>query len=140
MRGTVDLLEDGMAEKALNDKARELFDGTNFVTVATLNPDGGPQASPVWAKVDGDEIVFSTVKGLRKHSNLLRDPRVNLTTYDMADPYSYAEVRGTATIEDDPEAELIEELSQKYTGGPWRPQGPEERVIVRVTPSYVHTR
>ncbi|RFU42550.1 PPOX class F420-dependent oxidoreductase [Actinomadura logoneensis] len=129
-----------MAEKALNDKARELFDGKNFVTVATLNADGAPQASPVWAKVDGDTIVFSTVKGRRKHSNLVRDPRVNLTTYDLSNPYEYVEVRGTATIEDDPDAALIEELSQKYTGGPWRAQGPEERVIVRVTPSYVHTR
>ncbi|MEV5571070.1 PPOX class F420-dependent oxidoreductase [Spirillospora sp. NPDC052269] len=127
-----------MAEKALNDKARALFDGKNFVTVATINPDGAPQASPVWAKVDGEAIVFSTTKGRRKHSNLVRDPRINLTTYDLANPYDYAEVRGTVTIEDDPEAALIEELSQKYTGNPWTARGPEERVIVRVTPSSVH--
>ncbi|MFC4913348.1 PPOX class F420-dependent oxidoreductase [Actinomadura gamaensis] len=126
-----------MAEKALNDKARELFDGTNFVTAVTLNPDGSPQASPVWARVDGDQIVFSTTKGRRKYANLVRDPRVNLSTYDLANPYDYAEVRGTAAIEDDPDGALIQELAHKYTGGPWKESGPVERVIVRVTPSYV---
>ncbi|MCP2337170.1 PPOX class F420-dependent oxidoreductase [Actinomadura rupiterrae] len=129
-----------MAEKALNDKARELFDGRNFVTVATLNPDGSPQGSPVWAKVDGDQIVFSTTKGRRKYTNLVRDPRVNLTTYDIANPYDYAEVRGTVTIVDDPDAALIEELSKKYTGGSWEEPVPADRVIVRVTPTYVFTR
>ncbi|MEU5876688.1 PPOX class F420-dependent oxidoreductase [Spirillospora sp. NPDC047279] len=124
----------------LNDKARELFDATNFVTLATINPDGAPQASVVWAKVDGDDVVFSTAKGRRKHTNMLRDPRVNLTTFDTADPYVYAEVRGTASIVDDPDGRLIEELSRRYTGKPWEEHGPVERVIVRVTPNHVYTR
>ncbi|MFC9973641.1 PPOX class F420-dependent oxidoreductase [Spirillospora sp. NPDC127200] len=124
----------------LNDKARELFDTTNFVTLATINPDGAPQASVIWAKVDGDDIVFSTVKGRRKHRNIERDARVNLTTFDLSNPYVYAEVRGTATITDDPEGALIQELSQRYMGEPWKEHGPAERVIVRVTPEHVYTR
>ncbi|GAA2616592.1 PPOX class F420-dependent oxidoreductase [Actinomadura fulvescens] len=124
----------------LNEKARALFDTTNFVTIATINPDGAPQASIVWAKVDGDHILVSTAKGRRKHANILRDPRVNLTTYDLADPYVYAEVRGTATVEDDPSGTLIQELSRRYTGQPWQEHGPVDRVIIRVAPDHVYTR
>jgi PPOX class probable F420-dependent enzyme len=126
--------------RPLDDKARTLFGPPNFVTVATLNPDGAPQASVVWAKADGDAILFSTVKGRRKHANLLRDPRVNLTVFDIADPYVYAEVRGTAAITDDPDGALIDELSRAYTGNPWKEHGPAERVIVRVTADHLHTR
>ncbi|MQY04364.1 PPOX class F420-dependent oxidoreductase [Actinomadura macrotermitis] len=124
----------------LNDKARTLFDGTNFVTIATINPGGEPQASVVWAEVDGDDVLVSTAKGRRKHTNLLRDPRVNLSVYDLNNPYDYAEIRGTATIVDDPEGELIQRLSQKYTGEPFEDAPGNERVIVRVTPDKVHTR
>ena len=33
---------------ALDEVTRKLLDGRNFASVATLNPDGGPQASVVW--------------------------------------------------------------------------------------------
>ncbi|MFC5752253.1 PPOX class F420-dependent oxidoreductase [Actinomadura rugatobispora] len=126
--------------RPLDDKARTLFSPPNFVTVATVDPDGAPQASVVWARTDGDAILFSTVKGRRKHANLLRDPRINLTVFDIADPYVYAEVRGTATITDDADGALIDELSRAYTGNPWQEHGPAERVIVRVTAERLYTR
>ena len=55
----------------------------------------------------------------------------------LGPPYSYAEVRGPVEITDDPAAELIEELSQKYTGRPFGDRPGERRVIVRVRPEHV---
>lgn len=118
----------------LPDSARELFDGVNHATVACLNPDGSPHTSVVWVKTDGGDILFSTVKGRRKHRNILRDPRVSILVMDSGNPYRYAEVRGIATMIDDPEADLIQELSRKYTGRPWDVHPDGERVIVRITP------
>ena len=66
--------------------ARALFDGPNHVTVATLDPGGRPQLSVVWARTDGDSVLFSTIKGRRKYSNLTRDPRVTALVFDPADP------------------------------------------------------
>jgi len=114
-----------------------MFDGRNFATVATLQPGGEPQTSVVWVRADGDDVLFSTIKGRRKHANLTRDPRVSVLVFDAADPYTYAEVRGTAEITEDPAAELIEELSQKYTGEPFGDRPGERRVIVRVRPAHV---
>ena len=121
----------------LPEIARELFDRPNHVTVATIEPGGRPQTSLVWAKIDGDDVVFSTIKGRRKYANLTRDPRISVLVYDTADPYTYAEVRGVATITDDPAAKLINELALKYTGQPFGYRPDEQRVIVRVVPDKV---
>jgi PPOX class probable F420-dependent enzyme len=117
--------------------ARALLDGPNFATVATVQPDGSPQTSVVWIRADGDDLLFSTIKGRRKHANLTRDPRVSVLVLDADDPYSYCEFRGTAELTDDPRAELIEELSVKYTGESFGERPGEQRVVVRVRPDKV---
>lgn len=119
-----------MAE--LPEGVRALYDAANYATVTTLNPDGSPQSSVVWVKSDGDDILFSTTKGRRKHRNYLSDPRTSLLVINPENPFSYAEVRGTVTMVDDPEGKLIEELSRKYTGKAWEEAEGNERVIVRV--------
>jgi PPOX class probable F420-dependent enzyme len=127
----------GAASARLPERARALFDAPNHVTVATVDPDGRPQMSLVWARTDGDDVLFSTIKGRRKHANLTRDPLISALVYGPADPYTYAEVRGTATITDDPAAELINELALKYTGQPFGLRPGEQRVIVRIRPDKV---
>jgi PPOX class probable F420-dependent enzyme len=122
---------------ALPGIARELFDRPNHVAIATIEPSGRPQTSLVWAKTDGDDVLFSTIKGRRKYANLTRDPRISALVYDGTDPYTYAEVRGIATITEDPEAELINELALKYTGQPFGYRPGEQRVIVRIVADKV---
>ncbi|MFF5211619.1 PPOX class F420-dependent oxidoreductase [Streptosporangium sp. NPDC000396] len=125
----------------LPDGVRELFDGVNFATVTSLNADGSPQASVVWTKTDGDDIVFSTLRGRRKDRNFARDPRTAIVVVDHANPYRYAEVRGSVTVTEDPSGELINELSHKYMGKAWVEATPgAQRLIVRVTPERVYLR
>ncbi len=122
---------------ALPERARLLFDAVNHVTVATIDPGGRPQLSVVWATTDGDTVLFSTIKGRRKHANLLRDPRASALVFDQADPYVYAEVRGSVTISDDADGELIELLARKYTGQSFGVRPGEQRVAVRLVPHRV---
>ena len=63
---------------SLNDEIRRLLDGRHFAVLATINPDGGPQTSAMWVGRDGDDVLFSTLVGRRKHRNLVRDPRVTI--------------------------------------------------------------
>ena len=81
---------------ALNDEIRRLLDGRHFAVLATINPDGAPQTSAMWVGRDGDDVLFSTVAGRRKHRNLERDPRASVTVLDSGDPYNYVELRGRA--------------------------------------------
>ena len=100
----------------LNEETRRLLDGRHFAVLATINPDGGPQSSAMWVGRDGDDVLFSTVAGRRKHRNLLRDPRVSITVLDSDDPYNYVELRGTVTFTEDVGRRFDIGLSWAYDG------------------------
>ena len=101
---------------SLSDTARAWLDAKEFATVATIEPDGRPQLSVVWVAREGDDILVSTVMGRRKHLNLERDPRISLLLSPKEAPYSYLEVRGTATMTTEGGRELIDRLANKYHG------------------------
>lgn len=127
---------------SLTDTAKALLDGTNFATVATLEPDGQPQLSPVWVKHDGGDVLFSTTVGRRKHQNIARDNRVTVCVIDHDNPYRYVEVRGIATMTEEGGRALIDEFAKKYRGldeYPYDDPG-TVRVVVRVTPYKVLDR
>ena len=127
---------------ALSDNLKRLLDSPVFVTIATVQPDGSPQLSPVWVKRDGDDVLISTTVERRKAKNMERDPRVTVLVQPADSPYSYAEIRGTAQLVTENAQELIDELSVKYTGKHYREFNPASsqdapRVIVRVSPRKV---
>jgi PPOX class probable F420-dependent enzyme len=128
---------------ALSDDLKQYLDDSPvFATVATIQPDGSPQLSVVWIKRDGDDVLISTTIGRRKETNLRRDPRVTVMINPPHAPYTYAEIRGTATLTTEGGQELINELSRKYTGKDYADFNPAwkddaERVVVRITPRKV---
>jgi PPOX class probable F420-dependent enzyme len=121
-----------------NEATKALFDGKNFPVIATINADGSVQTSVVWAKRDGDAVLFATVRGRLKERNMRRDPRVSLSVFDLEDPLKYVEIRGRAEITEEGGRELINELSHKYDGKDFRTEPPEVvRVVVRVVPDKI---
>jgi PPOX class probable F420-dependent enzyme len=117
---------------------QRLFRAPNFATMGTLGPDGSPQTSVMWVKVEGDEILFSTLKSRQKAANLTRDPRVSILVQDPDRPYEYVEVRGTATLTEDAGRIVANDLSLAYVGEPFRTEPPDRvRLVVRVTASKV---
>ncbi|MEU1787395.1 PPOX class F420-dependent oxidoreductase [Streptomyces sparsogenes] len=127
---------------ALSDELKRILDTPVFVTVGTIQADGSPQLSPVWVKRDGDELLISTTMGRQKQKNLDRDPRVSVVVQPADAPYTYAEIRGTATYTTEGADELIDELSLKYTGKKYAEFNPAsaedaQRIAVRITPRKV---
>jgi PPOX class probable F420-dependent enzyme len=125
----------------LTDKVRALFDGKNFAVLSTLEPDGTPHSTVVCVGRDGDDLLFALPKSRRKTANLAREPRAAVVIFDLANPYESVQVQGTASIHDDPDGTLADELSYKYTGGPYPGfAGPHPQwAAVRITPSKVTT-
>jgi PPOX class probable F420-dependent enzyme len=123
----------------LGDEVSRLFDGKNFAVLSTLEPDGRPHSTVVWVKRDGDDILFALPESRRKTANVKRDPRVAVVIFDAESPYESVQVQGTGSVEDDPDGILIDELSHKYTGGPYPGfAGPNPRwVTVRITADKV---
>jgi PPOX class probable F420-dependent enzyme len=131
-----------MVSQTLSDPVRQLLDRPNHAVLATINPDGSPQTSLVWVAREGDEVVISSAAGRRKDRNIRRDPRVSLSAWDSADPGIYAEIRGTATVTEDPGRALAIALGEKYDGpggGDSFRQLPAEivRIVIRIAAAHV---
>lgn len=130
----------------LSDALKQHLDDTKvFATVATLTAGGHPHLTVVWIKRDGDDLVFSTTADRAQGKNLARDPRITIMISPPENPYTYAEIRGTATVTPDPDRALPNELSLKYTGQDYATFNPAskedgDRVIVRVTPTKITGR
>ena len=113
-----------------------------FAQLATLNPDGSPQVTPVWVDFDGTHILVNTAKGRVKTKNLAREPRVALSISDPENPYRYLGVQGRVTEMTEQGADAhIDKMAKKYMGKdkyPFRAPG-EVRVLVKIAPDKVHT-
>jgi PPOX class probable F420-dependent enzyme len=125
----------------LEGKALELFEGPNFAHLATVNPDGSPQVSPVWVHVRDGLIEVNTSRGRMKDRNMSKESRVALSITDASDPYVRASVQGEVVEQTEEGAvEHIDFLSEKYNGvTPYPNLTPGMvRVIYRIRPRKVH--
>ncbi len=102
------------------DSAREVLEGPGLAHLVTIDPDGRPQVSIVWAGLDGDEIVAGHLPEHRKIRNIRRDPRValsvetaNTNEIGLAE---YLVVHGRARITEGGAAELLQRLARTYLG------------------------
>ena len=126
----------------LPQQAKDWIDDNNFAVLATVSAGGEPQQVVMWVTRDGDDLLISTVEGRIAHRNLSGNPRAAVVVYPRENPYSYVEVRGTATMTSEGGDDLISALSQKYHGvTPYPRIGPDEpRVVIRLTPDKVVLR
>jgi Pyridoxamine 5'-phosphate oxidase len=81
-------------------------------------------------------LLINTEVHRQKYRNVERDPRVTITIWDREDPYRFVEVRGEVVekVRGKEAREHIDELSQKYRGGPYKIQIKSERVVLRISP------
>ena len=118
----------------LSEKARELIARPVLASLATLNPDGSPQITPLWVDLDGDDVVFNTAQGRKKARNLERDARVAVTVIDPDDQYNVVAFQGTVTdVTTDGADAHIDALAKKYLGVDSYPMRSDDEVRIRVT-------
>lgn len=125
---------------ALPDSARALLNSPKLAHVVTIDPDGGPQVSCVWVRVDGDDVVFGSLGPWRKLRNLERDPRIALSVESdevgSTGMQEYLVLQGTARVEPGGAPELLQELAHVYIGPDVRfppMDDPPQGSIVRIT-------
>jgi len=121
----------------------DLFEKPTIAHLTTLNPDGTPQATPVWVGYDADDdrLLVNTERGRRKESNVARNPSVAASMTDPENPYRYLSVTGEVSETTTEGArEHIDALARRYTDAD-EYQNPieTERVILRIRPEKVLT-
>jgi PPOX class probable F420-dependent enzyme len=115
----------------LSAEVKGLIDRPNFAHLATLMPDGSPNATPVWIGREGDRVVICTGESSLKGKNTKRDPRVALSIVDFSNPYEEVQIRGRVVERrPDPELKTLDPISHKYIGKPFPMRGPEGRVAL----------
>jgi PPOX class probable F420-dependent enzyme len=112
-----------------------------FANIATLQPDGSPQVTPVWFDYTNGVVRVNTAKGRIKARNLSVGSKVALSILDPDNAYRYIQIRGTVSKETTDGADAhIDSLAKKYLGKdvyPWR-SDKETRVIYEITPFATH--
>jgi nitroimidazol reductase NimA-like FMN-containing flavoprotein (pyridoxamine 5'-phosphate oxidase superfamily) len=122
-----------------------LLDKHRVMTIATLRPDGWPQATTVGYVNEGLTLYFLCARDSQKATNLARDDRVSLTIGD--DPSQIMQITGLSMaaratrISDRREAEkVLSMLPSKYPqqeSFPLEMPKPDDVALYRVTPSVI---
>jgi nitroimidazol reductase NimA-like FMN-containing flavoprotein (pyridoxamine 5'-phosphate oxidase superfamily) len=133
-------------DEVIRKKILALLDEHRIMTIATLRPDGWPQATTVGYVNDGLTLYFLCGLDSQKAANIAHDNRVSLTIDHDSD--QIMEITGLSmaaratTVTDRAEAErVISMLPLKYpaqqTALPGPMPTPEEVRIFRVTPVVI---
>jgi PPOX class probable F420-dependent enzyme len=126
-----------MAAQKFPSQITTFLQKPNIMVFGTLRKDSSIQMSPVWFEYVDGVFRVSTTTERAKYKNIKRNNRVTFVIYDKDNPYQYLSVRGTAALSKDGEHDLIDRLSERYTGQtpyPADPDHKEDRVIVSITP------
>ena len=133
-------------DERIRRKILALLDQHRIMTIATLRPDGWPQATTVGYASEGLTLYFLCGLDSQKAKNLARDDRVSITIdHDAAQVMEIAglSMAGHARAVEDPrEAEkVLAMLMQKYpkqesAAVPAMPK-PSDVRLFRVTPTVV---
>jgi PPOX class probable F420-dependent enzyme len=128
-----------MAVKLTPDQER-ILKSPVFAHIATINPDGSPQNSPVWIEYDGTHVLVNSEEKRRKVKNVKRNPNVSISVQKSDNPYSYLEIRGKVVdVTREGAFEDIDRLAKKYMGQDKYPynQPDDQRVILKIEPTRV---
>jgi nitroimidazol reductase NimA-like FMN-containing flavoprotein (pyridoxamine 5'-phosphate oxidase superfamily) len=132
-------------DNEIRRKILKLLDEHRIMTVATLRPDGWPQATTVGYANDGLTLFFLCGLKSQKSSNLTRDNRISLTIdHDTPDIMAITGLSMAAhayPVTDRTEAEkVLRMLSLKYADAPPVPikmPSPDEVRLFRVEPMII---
>jgi hypothetical protein len=92
----------------------------------------------VWFLAQGDQVALSLNTARQKLKNIETEPACTLLILDVANPYRYVEIRGTAVVEPDDDMEFARQVGAKYDADLREHDVPGDRLVtVRIVPVRV---
>ena len=120
----------------LDANIRDLAQGKNFGSLSVHLADGSISTNVMWVHADDEHILINTEVHRAKYKAIQANPHVTVMIWKAANPYAYAEVRGTVTgeVRGAEAVASINALAQKYLGTNYAGKIQSERVILQITP------
>lgn len=118
----------------------DLLERPVLAMLATVQPNGQPQVTPVWADLDNGQVRVNTAAGRQKWKNMIARPLATITVADPDNPQRYIEIRGRiARHTEENGDEVIDKLAADYLGVASYPhRNPAEtRVTFYIEPTRV---
>jgi PPOX class probable F420-dependent enzyme len=112
---------------------------TQFATLGSIDQEGRPQLTEVWFLHEDGELKISLNTSRFKTRNLQARPGCSVLILDLANPYRYLEIRGSARVEPDDDYVFADRVGKKYGADLRVHDGPgESRVVVTIDVAKVH--
>jgi len=132
-------------DETIKKKILTLLNQHRIMTIATLRPDGWPQATTVGYVSEGLDLYFLCGLDSQKAQNLARDDRVSLTIdHDTSDLMAITGLsiagRASAVKRRAKAEEILGKMPLKYPDSPPLPMAmpnPDEVRLFHVTPSVI---
>jgi PPOX class probable F420-dependent enzyme len=125
----------------------DLLQGPVYITLATVMPDGQPQATVVWCSYDDPYVLVNTLRGRQKEINMRERPMATILAVDPGNPYRYLEVRGAVEeMTEEGAIDHINALARLYTDKPYyggvapaEQEKTDVRLTCKIRPTHVRT-
>ena len=125
------------------DDVRDLLHEPCYMRLATLLPDGSPQVTVLWYRLDGNTLNVICPESAQKVKNLDRDSRVSAVIESPESAHRYVELRGNCdVIRDDALARReLRLIARRYVGndadGFVDGLSADPRVVLALTPAQI---
>lgn len=108
--------------------------------ITTITPKGLAQSTAMWFLYHEGKIKFSLLQHRKKFRNLQANPACTFFLMDPTNMGNCVEVRGTVTVESDPDKSFVGLVRAQYGAAGPPTDGPDDhRHIVTIHPQRVNT-
>jgi PPOX class probable F420-dependent enzyme len=96
----------------------EMLEKPNAAVMGTVNAHGEPVTVATWYLWENGKLLLNMDATRARLKHVQANPKVSLTV--LADNwYTHVSLRGTATLEDDPDMSGIDRIAKHYNGKPY---------------------
>lgn len=126
-----------------HEQLKQITDRPLLAVLATVNPSGTPQATPLWYHYDGECFVVTCFAHRVKARNIRENPNVVMVVVDTVDNGRGLIVRGTAEVWETGAEDATVVNAVRYLGAERGTQAAAElngmgnRVMIRVKPNKI---
>jgi PPOX class probable F420-dependent enzyme len=120
-------------ERRLPPELERFLEQPWIAVLATVRRDNTPATTACWYDLENGRLLITMYATAHRLPNLRRNPHVAMTIVGE-DPYQHVSLSGVVQeMWDDPDLEVMDRLSMRYTGEPWPEREPCVSALIEIS-------